>query len=255
MTISLKRFLGTNTLVLTVFGFSSMAFSETQDNEDKFETFNRAMFGFNMTVDDYVLEPAAQGYRKVTNQYVRNRVSSVISNIREPVSAVNHLFQGEFIKAGKNIGRFVLNSTLGLFGMYDVASGGWDMSPAKTGFDETLATWCVKDGPYIVLPIFGGNTMRSATGEVVDSYMSPVYIATYDQADISAKIVYPYAATVAISKRERSMDLVNDFKKNSVDLYAMSRSAFLQSRKNMPRCGIVEENTAPDYDFDFDEEE
>ncbi|MDD4556809.1 MAG: VacJ family lipoprotein [Alphaproteobacteria bacterium] len=225
------------------------------ENEDKFEGFNRAMFGFNMTLDEYVLEPLAKGYRAITNQYVRDRVSGVLSNIVEPVSAVNHLLQGDVVKSGQNIGRFALNSTLGLLGMYDVAGGGWHLAPAKTNFDETLATWCVKDGPYLVFPVLGMNTMRSFSGEIVDGFANPLYIATYGDSNINAKVLYPYAGLVMISKREKSIEFIDSFKQSSVDLYAISRSAFLQNRKKMARCGVVEESATPDYDFDFDVEE
>jgi len=102
------------------------------------ESYNRAMFDFNMNVDKYVLKPVAKGYRAITTQDIRNRVTSFVSNVNEPVSTINHTLQGSFKKTLVSAARFAINSTLGLAGTFDVADG-WGLKKSETGFDNTLA--------------------------------------------------------------------------------------------------------------------
>ena len=125
--------------------------SAMQGNGGGLETYNRAMFSFNKKVDKFVIRPVAKGYKKVTNKYIRTRVSNFFNNIGEPISAANHILQGKFSASGENLGRFVLNTTLGVVGLYDVASS-LGLEKNKTGFDETMATWCMPDGPFVILP-------------------------------------------------------------------------------------------------------
>lgn len=146
-------------LLLGLGGCAGAPASETvsPENDTALETYNRAMFSFNNKLDKFVIRPVAKGYRAVTNEYFRQRVTNFFSNIDEPISAANHMLQGEFSDSGNNLGRFVINTTFGLVGLYDVASS-MGMEKDKTGFDETLATWCVPDGPFIVLPVVGPST-------------------------------------------------------------------------------------------------
>lgn len=114
-----------------------------QEENGALETYNRGMFKFNYQVDKYVLKPVAKGYRAVTTPYVRERVNNALANIKEPISAFNHILQGEFRESGINLSRLVINTTLGLVGMYDVA-GGWGLQQSKAGFDDTLANGASK---------------------------------------------------------------------------------------------------------------
>ena len=219
---------------------------------DPYENINRKIFAFNDNVYENVFFPIAKGYRKVTTPFIRERVNSFIANIDEPISAVNHLLQLEPLAALKNITRIAINSTLGLAGTFDVAQG-WGLPPEETTFNQTMASWCVADGPYVVLPFLGGRNIRGTVGMAVDAVADPVFWATYHDANISAKIQYPYAALKYTAKAENYMDLYNDFKKNSVDFYATMRSAYLQSQKQL-KCRFAPEETTASYDFDFDEE-
>ena len=126
--------------------------SYRSDSEaDPFEGFNRAVFNFNDSVYENVFFPTARGYRKITTPFIRERINSFIANIDEPISAVNHMLQLEPLPALKNIARVVINTTLGLCGMFDVAQG-WGIEPDVGTFNQTLASWCVADGPYVVVP-------------------------------------------------------------------------------------------------------
>lgn len=219
------------------------------DDTDPYEGFNRAMFEFNNQVDRFVLEPAAKGYRFITPAYFRTMVSGAIKNLKEPVYSVNNFLQGKFADGFGNLGRFALNSTLGLAGTHDV-SVGFGLKPAPNSLDATLASWCITDGPFLVLPLYGAATPRSFVGNMTDDLANPLFIATHHDANIKDKVMYSHMAIKAVSIREANMDLIDDFKKSSVDFYATMRSAFLQNRTKFPTCG-TQANTQPNYDFDF----
>ncbi|MBQ8677133.1 MAG: VacJ family lipoprotein [Alphaproteobacteria bacterium] len=217
------------------------------------ETYNRGMFDFNMKADKYVLKPLAKGYRAVTTPDVRLHVRDFISNVKEPSFSANHLLQGNVDKTFVSVARFAINSTLGLGGFFDVAEG-WGLKKSETGFDETLARYCVPDGPFFVAPLFGPFTIRSGVGYAVDGVSTPVYWGAMNDKNYSAKISYGFAALSAISARERGLELLDDLEQNSVDFYSTVRSAYLQNRQKMNSI-CASTNAAPGYDFDFDDED
>lgn len=223
-------------------------------DEDMFESYNRAVFKFNYGFDKYILRPVAEGYRDVTNEFTRERVSSVLSNIKEPIYIGNHLLQGDLKQTGISLARFGVNTTLGLLGMFDVAEG-WGLKKKASGFDETLAKWCVPDGPFIMLPFLGPSTPRAATGLAADSVMNPVYWATYNDANVKDKVAYSYMAINAISLREANLEFLDELERGSVDFYSTMRSAYIQNRKKMG-CNVVDSDTQSyDFDFGIDEED
>lgn len=218
------------------------------------ESYNRAVFSFNNKLDTYVFRPVAKGYKKVTNEYVRNRVSDFFNNINEPVSAANHLLQGEFSKTGNNLGRFVINTTFGGVGLYDVASK-VGLERAPTGFDETLAAWCVPDGPFVVLPVFGPSTPRAAVGFVADGYSSPMYIvANESHGEDAMTVYYGLAGLKYLNLYAENVQLLESLEEGSVDYYEAMKSAYLQNRSKIRTCGKPVEQ-APEYDFDMDVED
>lgn len=223
--------------------------TEQHEYDDPFEGYNRAMFSFNYQVDKYVIKPVAEGYRAVTTPFIRERISSVIDNLKEPVSAGNHLLQADPEASVKSLSRFVINSTLGLVGMFDVAEG-WGLPKDKTTFNETFAKWCIPQGPFIVLPLLGSSTPRAATGMALDFVFDPVYWATYQDANVHDKASWGYAIAQGITAREAALDILDDLERNSVDFYATMRSAYLQNQNKLKCFNDVskDENT---YDFDF----
>lgn len=223
--------------------------TEQHEYDDPFEGYNRAMFSFNYQVDKYVIKPVAEGYRAVTTPFIRERISSVIDNLKEPVSAGNHLLQADPEASVKSLSRFVINSTLGLVGMFDVAEG-WGLPKDKTTFNETFAKWCIPQGPFIVLPLLGPSTPRAATGMALDFVFDPVYWATYQDANVHDKASWGYAIAQGITVREAALDILDDLERNSVDFYATMRSAYLQNQSKLKCFNDVskDENT---YDFDF----
>jgi vacJ-like lipoprotein len=223
--------------------------TEQHEYDDPFEGYNRAMFSFNYQVDKYVIKPVAEGYRAVTTPFIRERISSVIDNLKEPVSAGNYLLQADPEASVKSLSRFVINSTLGLVGMFDVAEG-WGLPKDKTTFNETFAKWCIPQGPFIVLPLLGPSTPRAATGMALDFVFDPVYWATYQDANVHDKASWGYAIAQGITVREAALDILDDLERNSVDFYATMRSAYLQNQSKLKCFNDVskDENT---YDFDF----
>ncbi|MFR3313413.1 MAG: VacJ family lipoprotein [Alphaproteobacteria bacterium] len=243
----IKRF----TVAVMVACVAACASSATEQHEydDPFEGYNRAMFSFNYQVDKYVIKPVAEGYRAVTTPFIRERISSVIDNLKEPISAGNHLLQADPEASVKSLSRFVINSTLGLVGMFDVAEG-WGLPKDKTTFNETFAKWCIPQGPFIVLPLLGPSTPRAATGMALDFVFDPVYWATYQDANVHDKASWGYAIAQGITAREAALDILDDLERNSVDFYATMRSAYLQNQNKLKCFNDVskDENT---YDFDF----
>jgi phospholipid-binding lipoprotein MlaA len=248
-------------LILCLLFCCTLAFSLpvcAEDDEGVLETYNRSMFKFNTVFDDYIAKPLAKGYRAVTNDFVRERVRNFFANLKEPGTMINHTLQGNFADTGKSGGRFLINSTLGLLGTFDVASG-WGIEKNKTGLDETLAKWCVPDGPYFVLPIIGPSTPRAAVGLVGDTAADPIYWSSefvYFSNDWEKySFYYGLTALGFVSVREEKLELVDKLTSNSVDPYSTIKSAYMQNRLKMHVCKAKEETgQSPSYDFDFDED-
>lgn len=141
---------------------------------DPLMPFNRAMFAFNDVAYRYVLIPLGRGYVRITPEPVRESIGNFFSNLRTPISAVNHLFQGEPKPAGRSLLRFGINTTIGLLGLFDPAST-IGFEPEKTTFDDTLARYGSGQGVYLVLPLIGPSDTRDAAGLVVDYFLNPVH--------------------------------------------------------------------------------
>lgn len=145
---------------------SLFAFAETTP-EDPWEGFNRSMFGFNETVDEYGLKPLAQGYDAITPNFMQKGVGNFFSNLGEVPNAFNNLLQAKWDETASSTFRFIINSTIGIFGLFDVA-GAMGLQHYEEDFGQTLGYWGVDSGPYLVLPFFGPSTVRDASGMVVD---------------------------------------------------------------------------------------
>jgi phospholipid-binding lipoprotein MlaA len=221
------------------------------------EYYNRSVFNFNYKLQKNVFNPVARGYKGVTNQFFRDRVTLFFNNLEEPVFAVNNLFQGEFKDSGVSIGRFAVNSTLGLAGLFDVAKG-WGLEKKKRDFDGTLAKYCVPDGPFFVLPVLGPATPRYIVGWGADSFASPMYWALIDVDDKSVDyVVYGAVGLKYLNYYAENMQILDALEAGSVDFYTAVKSAFLQNRQKYESLcqRVTEEEAAPNYDFDFEEDD
>ena len=231
-------------IILTCIFFSFSAFSlesdqvntkpddfETTTYEDEIydplETFNRAIFSFNNVADRIVLEPAAKGYKKLPSP-IQSGISNFLSNLRAPLVVVNQLLQGQGENAFQSSGRFIINSTVGVFGLFDVADK-FGLEEKEEDFGQTLATWGVGEGFYIVLPLFGPSNLRDTTGMVMTMVSDP--INAYAVSEGEAWLVPMRTAANAVDQRSKIIDEVNALRDNSVDYYAAVRSSYYQNRK------------------------
>ncbi len=194
---------------------------------DPFEPVNRAIFSFNNVADRIVLEPIAKGYKKLPSP-LQSGINNFLSNLRAPLVVVNQLLQGQGENAVQSSGRFIVNSTVGVFGLFDVAEK-IGLEEKEEDYGQTLATWGVGDGFYIVLPLFGPSNLRDTSGMVLTMLTDP--INAYAVSEGEAWYVPMRTAVNAVNTRSQIIDEVNALRDNSVDYYAAVRSSYYQNRK------------------------
>lgn len=195
---------------------------------DPYEGFNRHVHGFNKGVDRALFKAPPGKPRSVDNAFLRS-VSNAGANLSLPGKVVNSLLQGRPEPAIKNTFRFAINSTIGLFGIFDPAGKDFALPEQDTDFGETLAVWGVKEGPYVELPVYGPSTGRDAVGRVVDIAMNPVG-QVLEGADATAATATNVAGHVA--DRKRYGELIESVLYDSADSYAQARLLYLQMRRH-----------------------
>jgi phospholipid-binding lipoprotein MlaA len=179
-TTTIKTSQGNIEIAPTVVDMASRDDPATPENEateqynDPLEGWNRAIFGFNHVAYSYALIPLVKGYEYVLPDVVRSKIGNAFSNIREPLSLLNNLAAGEVKDAGTNLGRFLINSTVGILGLFDPATAWFDLPAAKQSLADTLAGYNVSPGPYLVLPILGQNNVRGSTSVVSEVLLDPL---------------------------------------------------------------------------------
>jgi len=204
---------------------------------DPWEGFNRSMFQFNENADRYFLKPFAKGYVRITPDFFRRGVDNVLSNVMEAPSALNGLLQGNFRSAAHDTGRLLINSTLGLVGILDVAQYMGLKQTDNEDFGQTLAVWGVGSGPYVVLPILGPSTLRDTAAVPVDWYTDPKSYIDH----------VPTKNTVrAVSVLDTRANLFPLEKSITGDKYIFVREAYLQHRNFVIKNGQVEDSFGTD---------
>jgi phospholipid-binding lipoprotein MlaA len=191
---------------------------------DPIEPVNRAIQGFNDVVDTVLLRPIAIGYQAVIPQPARESVTNALRNLNEPVNAVNALLQGDPNHMFTSIWRFVLNSTLGIGGLFDFAGSNAGLQYRKEDFGQTFGHYGAGPGPYLVLPLLGPSNVRDTFGLALDIVSNPFTWVI----DWEANLVR--AGLTVIDTRERNLDFTDDVAKTSIDPYATYRSAYTQYR-------------------------
>jgi len=193
---------------------------------DPFESYNRAMFSFNDGLDEYFLRPIAEGYDTVMPSPVKTGISNFFSNIGDIFVILNDLLQFKFTQAAEDTGRFIFNSTIGLYGLIDVATP-MGLPKHDEDFGQTLAVWGIADGPYIVLPFFGPRTMRGTAGFVVETAYDPIYEIKDDD------VRYGTIALRVVDTRYKLLKASRIVDQAALDKYSFVRDAYLQNRKNL----------------------
>jgi phospholipid-binding lipoprotein MlaA len=216
-------------------------------NNDRFEKFNRGVYKFNDAIDRAALKPAAKGYKKITPQWMRTGVSNFFANLEYPGVALNQFLQGKGKLGLRDTGRFLVNTTLGLGGLLDVASH-MGLEKNDEDFGQTLAKWGVGSGPYLTLPFFGPSSLRDAPSRIVDYFFSP---STY--WDIPWEAQWGQRGLDIVQMRAGLLSLDPTLQR-AYDPYAFIRDAWVQQRDfavfdgNPPPDALEDEDLPPPDD-------
>ena len=212
---------------------NNTAKGKTNEVKDCFETVNRGIFAFNQGLDKVFFKPIAKGYRYLPKP-IRSGTSNALSNLSNVVTIPNNILQGQFKEAGINSLRFSINTTLGIAGIFDVASYYGLNKLDKEDYGQTLGTWGMQEGCYFVLPVLRPTTARDTNGSLAnftggDAWYN-VTIAN-DTKNFENSDYYYSRLTAGVDFRAKNLEAFNSLENNSMDLYASVRSLYLQDRK------------------------
>lgn len=206
----------------------SNGFRDTEVSEnDPLEGLNRQIFAANLAVDTFLLKPAAVGYREIVPDFGKDIIRNFLNNLRSPLILINDLAQGEGERAQTTLSRLMVNTFLGIGGLFDPASS-MGLAYHSEDVGQTLATYGVDDGPYLVLPILGPSNARDAVGTAIGWLIDPVRIAV--EAADAEEALYARAAAEGVDLRYRLMPTFDELRRTSLDFYAFTRSAYRQRR-------------------------
>jgi len=208
---------------------------------DPLEPLNRQIFAVNLTLDTFILRPAAVGYREIVPDVGKTAVRNFVNNLKSPITLIHDIAQGEWDRAQITYGRFLMNTTLGVGGLFDLAGDHYGLPYHEEDAGQTLAVWGLGEGPYLVLPIFGPSNLRDAAGRGIDWYIDPVGIAA-DETDLQTAS-YVVAGLNAVDSRYRSLGQLDAVRRRSLDFYAAVRSVYGQRR-----AAQIENRTGADAD-------
>jgi len=213
---------------LALAGCATVPAGEATQPDDPLEPINRVVFNANIALDDAIIRPVAEAYRAVVPLFVRDRIRSVLDNLAEPRIFANDLLQGRADAAAITFARFTVNSLQGLGGLFDVATA-QDL-PRQTGdFGQTLYTWGVGDGPYLVLPLFGPSNGRDAIGLGVDLFTTPpAWLFPGHTGEI---INFSVGIVGATDLRSRNIETLDEIKASALDYYTHLKSVSWQYRE------------------------
>ena len=210
---------------------------------DPFEPTNRFSFNATMKADKYVLKPLAQGYVAVVPKVARDGIHNMLVNINEPVVFGNELLQGSPKRAASTLGRFLVNSTVGVGGAIDVATKMGIASDDQDG-GITLGKWGLREGPYLFLPLMGPSSPRDALGEVGDTYLQPLHYINFHGA---TTLGYARRGMSILDQRAANLDTLDQIQRTSIDFYATSRSLYRQRRDAQINGGKANTTNLPNF--------
>lgn len=234
-------------------GENNMSNKNSGEVKDCFESVNRATFKFNQVLDGAVFEPLAKAYRILPSP-VRAGTSNALDNLSTLVTIPNNLLQGDFKKATVNTGRFIVNTTIGVVGIFDVAEKVGFPEYEKEDYGQTLGVMGVGEGCYVVLPVLGPSTVRDTVGSLASLMGGDAWYNVTVANDTQHFSDFDYYATRAgagIDFRAKNIDSFDNLEKNSIDFYASVRSLYLQDRQQK----IANSNAITETQNDSDWEE
>ena len=218
-------------VVLTLGGCATTGDVEPQtvaSKTDPYENFNRKMFGFNDKVDNYVAEPISNAYKWITPQFMQTGVFNFFNNLKNVNVVINDVLQAKFSQSAEDTGRFAINSTVGVGGLFDVAKH-VGLEQNEEDFEQTLAVWGVPQGSYLVLPILGPSTARGIPGAAFDTAANPT---TY--------VGLPIQLLAMLNARASAEGALKFIDEAALDPYVFTRESFLQWRNNLATDGKSE---------------
>ncbi|NMP14817.1 MULTISPECIES: VacJ family lipoprotein [unclassified Thalassotalea] len=208
-------------VVLSIFMTGCSTTSEDSDPRDPLESINRPIWTFNWEyADKYVFKPVSEAYAEYVPSPVRTGVLNVALNLNEPFTAINNVLQGKFQRAGVATGRFVLNTTVGLFGWFDLAKHAGLMREEEE-FGEVLGYYGVGDGPYLMLPVLGPSSVRDEVGDLVDGYYWPLAIIDF-WPNVARRLIIALDARSKLAEQETLLE-------ESLDPYEFVKNAYFQN--------------------------
>ncbi len=207
------------------------------ESKECFEKVSRGIFKFNHALDSAIFEPVAKGYRKLPVP-IRKGTGNVVDNLRSLLTFSNNVLQGDLKEAGNTAGRFVINSTVGILGIWDPAAVMGLAEKPREDFGQTLGRWGSGTGCYFVLPILGPTTARDAVGLVGNVFLDPIYQVTHNTEtnflignnNYQEHNYYLFRATDGIDFRAKNIESFDNVEENAIDLYATVKSLYLQNR-------------------------
>ena len=249
--------------IFTVITVLSMVFLTNTNADEKytanecFEKFSRGTLKFNQGLDKAIFKPIAKGYR-VLPQPIRTGTNNFVSNLRSLLSFSNNVLQGDLKSAGNTAGRFAINTTVGILGIFDPASKmGFEKKP-REDFGQTLGVWGTGPGCYFVLPVLGPTTTRDAAGLIGNVFIDPFYHLTHNSEtdiivgneNLSEHNYYYYRGTDAVDFRSKNIESFESLEENSIDFYASLKSLYLQNRQQRILNSPISNRDSEDSDWE-----
>ena len=249
--------------IFTVITVLSMVFLTNTNADEKytanecFEKFSRGTLKFNQALDKAIFKPIAKGYR-VLPQPIRTGTNNFVSNLRSLLSFSNNVLQGDLKSAGNTAGRFAINTTVGILGVFDPASKmGFEKKP-REDFGQTLGVWGTGPGCYLVLPVLGPTTTRDAAGLIGNVFIDPMFHLTHNSEtdiivgneNLSEHNYYYYRGTDAVDFRSKNIESFDSLEENSIDFYASLKSLYLQNRQQRILNSPISSGDSNDSDWE-----
>ena len=252
-------FLQTNLVMAGSTDSEELKDSGSQNSANEcFEGFSRAMFKLNHGLDKAIFEPVAKGYRAHPSP-IRKGTGNAVDNLRSLLTFSNNVLQGDFREAGNTAGRFLINSTVGIIGIWDPAAALGLEKKGKEDFGQTMGVWGIDSGCYFVLPILGPTTVRDTVGTVGNFFLDPVFHVTHNNeihngfvgnGNYSEHNYYYYRGTGAVDFRAKNIESWDSLEENSIDLYASLKSLYLQNRNQQIANSTSAVETQDDSDWE-----
>ena len=232
-------------ILVSIVVFVLLTTASTKAADECFEKTSRAIFKFNMALDDIILEPIAKGYNKLPSP-VKTGTNNFTSNIGTLLSIPNNVLQGNLKQLGHSVGSFAINTTVGVLGFLNPAEK-LGLKPHKEDVGQTLGTYGIGSGCYFVLPLLGPTTARDSLGMLADTFIDPFAHVTIRENEIlstsgNSLDYYSVKGTSAIDFRASNDKNLENLEKNSIDLYSSLKSIYLQDRENKIKNSVKDQD-------------